>query len=186
MRGAGDTDDVVGRARADLTMPAPSALQRLVETSDGVGPAIGRLGLGLVILPHALQKVAGMFGGHGLSATYAGFTQQLHIPGPLAFLAIAMELVSSIALILGVFTRLAALGIVMMMVGAIAYVHLPNGYFMNWYGTKAGEGFEFHLLAIALGLTLMVLGGGRASIDRLFMGRRPMHGGSVPKAITVE
>jgi putative oxidoreductase len=58
------------------------------------------------------------------------------------------------------------------MVGAILTTHIPNGFFMNWTGTQAGEGFEYHLLAIGLALVVMIVGGGAASIDRLLLKRR--------------
>ena len=178
----GDTDDVVGRSRASVATPPRSLLQRIARTDERLAPAIARLGLGVVILPHALQKVFGWFGGGGFSATYGAFTNMMSIPGPLAFLAIVTELVCSIALIVGALTRLAALGIIAIMLGAIAYVHVPHGFFMNWTGQKAGEGFEYHLLAIALGLVCVFAGGGSASVDRALMRRRPMNGGSVDDA----
>jgi len=53
------------------------------------------------------------------------------------------------------------------MAGAIVTVHLRNGFFMNWSGNQTGEGFEFHLLALAMVAALILGGGGRASIDRI-------------------
>jgi putative oxidoreductase len=175
----GDTDDVLGHARADVTTPNGSLLHRLVRTDARLAPTIARLGLGLVMLPHALQKAFGWFGGHGFTNTYNAFTNMMHIPGPLAFLAIVTEIVCSIALVFGALTRLAAAGIIGVMLGAMAYAHVPNGFFMNWTGQQGGEGYEYHLLAIALGIVAIIAGGGRASVDRLLMRRRPMEGGSV-------
>jgi putative oxidoreductase len=175
----GDTDDVLGRARAEVTAPNASLLNRLVRTDGRIAPTIARLGLGLVMLPHALQKTFGWFGGPGFENAYQAFTTKMQIPGPLAFLAIVTEIVCSVALIFGALTRAAAAGIIGVMLGAIVYAHLPNGFFMNWSGQQAGEGFEYHLLAIALGLVALLAGGGRASVDRLLMTRRPMPGGSV-------
>lgn len=63
------------------------------------------------------------------------------------------------------FTRLGAFGILCNMIGAIFPGHLPHGFFMNWFGKQAGEGFEYHLLVIAIALTLLVTGGGRWSVD---------------------
>jgi putative oxidoreductase len=176
----GDTDDVVGRARAHLAEPGRSHLRRLVATSAGAAPALARLTLGIVMLPHALQKTFGWCGGAGFGAAYEGF-QQMGIPGPLAFLAIWAELLGAVGLILGAFTRAAAAAIIAVMLGAIAIVHLPHGFFMNWSGKQAGEGYEYHLLAIALGLVCLLEGGGRASIDRLLMRWRPANGGSVSR-----
>lgn len=175
----GDTDDVLGQARSDIAAPNGSLLHRLVRTDRRLAPTVARLGLAVVMLPHALQKAFGWFGGRGFAATYEAFTAKMNIPGPLAFLAIGTEIVCSITLLFGALTRLAAAGIIAVMLGAIAVVHLPNGFFMNWSGQKAGEGYEYHLLAITLGIALVLAGGGRASIDRLLMRRRPMEGGSV-------
>ena len=178
-RRPGDTDDVLGHARADVTTPSNSLLSRIVRTDGRLAPTVARLGLGLVMLPHALQKAFGWFGGYGFEATYNAFTTKMNIPGPLAFLAIVTEIVCSVALVFGALTRLAAAGIIGVMLGAIVYAHLPNGFFMNWNGNQSGEGYEYHLLAIALGLVAILAGGGRASVDRLLMKRRPMEGGSV-------
>jgi len=129
-----------------------------------------RLGLAIVILPHGLQKVVGWFGGAGLAGTYDRFTEGMGIPAVLAVLVIAAESLGSVALILGFLTRLAAFGILCVMVGAIAMVHWQHGFFMNWTGQKAGEGFEFHLLAITLALGLLIGGAGRWSIDAAMAG----------------
>lgn len=51
------------------------------------------------------------------------------------------------------------------MVGVALTSHLPRGFFMNWTGTQGGEGFEYHLLALALALPIVVGGGGAASVD---------------------
>ena len=179
----GDTDDMIGHARAHLVEPGRSFFQRFIATSTRIAPAVARLSLGLVMLPHALQKTVGWFGGRGYGATYAGFVK-MGIPGPLAFLAIAAELLGALALIFGVLTRLGALAVIAVMIGAIALVHVPHGFFMNWAGTKAGEGFELHLLAIALGVVCLLEGGGRASIDRALMWWRPAPGGSVSPALS--
>ena len=63
-------------------------------------------------------------------------------------------------------------GIVTNMLVAIAMVHLPFGFFMNWFGTKQGEGFEFHLLAIGLGLAVLIGGSGALSIDHALARRK--------------
>src|SRR5580692_8580690 len=143
------------------------ALQLLVKTDNSFAPLIARLTLGIVMFPHGAQKALGWFGGYGFSGTMNFFTQSMHIPAPLAFLAIAAEFAGSIGLILGCLSRVAAFGIATNMVVAIATVHSANGFFMNWYGTQKGEGFEYHLLAIGLALIVIVHGAGAASLDRL-------------------
>ena len=92
------------------------------------------------------------------------------IPAALAFLAIAAEFFGGLGLVVGFLGRIAAFGIVSNMVVAILMVHLPYGFFMNWAGNQKGEGFEYHLLAIALGLAILVKGSGAFSIDRLLTG----------------
>ena len=124
-----------------------------------------RLMLGIVFFPHGAQKMLGWFGGNGFTGTMGFFTSQ-GIPAPFAFLAIAAEFFGSLGLFVGLLGRVAAFGIFCNMVVAILAVHAPNGFFMNWFGKKAGEGFEYHLLAIGLAVAIMIGGSGAASIDR--------------------
>jgi putative oxidoreductase len=140
-------------------------MNALFRTPDSSSLMVVRLALGIVMLPHGLQKTLGLFGGGGFSGTMGFFTGQ-GMPAALAFLVILAESAGSLGLIVGFLTRIAALGIGCVMVGAIFMVHLPNGLFMNWDGKQAGEGFEYHLLAIGMALALLLGGGGRASIDR--------------------
>ena len=126
---------------------------------------MARLALGLVMFPHGAQKMLGWFGGNGFTATIGFFTGQ-GIPAPLAFLDIVAEFFGSLGLIVGLLGRVAAFGNFCVMVVAILAVHLPNGFFMNWSGQQAGEGFEYHLLAIALALVVMIGGSGAMSFDR--------------------
>jgi len=142
-------------------------VRRALSTDDAKTSAFQRIALAAVVLPHGLQKVFGWFGGWGLSGTIGWFESALGVPAPIASLVIASDFAGSIALALGLFTRLTALGSALTMLGAIVMFHAPNGFFMNWSGTKAGEGFEFHLLALALSLPLVVRGGGAWSLDRL-------------------
>lgn len=139
----------------------------LCTTDDDPGSLILRVILGGVFFPHGAQKALGWFGGHGLAPTLAYFQQTFGIPTALACLIIAAEFLGAIALVCGLLTRVAAFGIFAVMAGAVAMVHWQNGFFMNWAGNQAGEGFEYHLLAMGIALTLMIRGGGRASLDRL-------------------
>lgn len=140
-------------------------LSSIFRTSDDIGAFIARITLGIVILPHGLQKLLGLFGGAGYSATVEYFVSS-GIPAFVAILLIVGESFGAIGLIVGFLSRLAALGITIIMLGAIVTVHLQNGFFMNWGGTAAGEGFEFHLLAVGLGLIVLFKGGGVWSVDR--------------------
>src|SRR5437867_10394447 len=118
-------------------------LNKLFATDDSVAAAILRLMLGVVFFAHGAQKMLGWFGGFGFAGTMGFFTGAMHIPAPLAFLAIAAEFFGSLGLILGFLTRIAAFGIAANMVVAIGKVHSAFGFFMNWSGTQKGEGFEY-------------------------------------------
>lgn len=143
-----------------------SALTRLVlGTSAGWSGLLARLVLAVVMFPHGAQKVLGWFGGYGFEGTLGFLSGQIGLPKPLAALVILIEFVGPMLLVLGLGTRLAALGLVAVMVGAIATVHAQYGFFMNWSGAQAGEGFEYHLLVIALALVLVLQGGGKLSLD---------------------
>ncbi len=142
-------------------------IKKLLETNDDITGFVLRVLLGVVMLPHGAQKLLGWFGGYGFSGTMGFFTGKLGIPAVFTFLVIMSEFFGSLALIAGAITRLAAFGAGCVMLGAILMVHLPNGFFMNWAGKQQGEGFEFHLLAIAIAVALMIIGGGRWSIDDL-------------------
>lgn len=143
-------------------------LDKFFETRDDVGLLVARLVLGMVILPHGLQKTLGLFGGGGFSGTM-GFLTQEGLPPIIAFLVIIAESFGALGLIIGFLSRLGAFGIGLNMLGAIFLVHLPNGFFMNWFGTQQGEGFEYHLLAIGLCLVVLIGGGGKWSVDRLLV-----------------
>lgn len=143
-----------------------SLRERITETDARLAFTIARVGLGVVMFPHGAQKVLGWYGGAGFGSAYTFFVSNLHIPAPLAVFTILAELLASVALVLGVLTRVAAFVVLATMVAAIALVHAPNGFFMNWYGAKQGEGFEYHLLAATLALVCLVSGGGRLSVDR--------------------
>jgi putative oxidoreductase len=119
------------------------------------------------MLPHGAQKLFGWFGGFGFTNTMTYFTQTAGLPWIIAFLIVMGESLGSLGLILGFFTRLSALGLICIMVGAIITVHIPNGFFMNWFGKQAGEGFEYHLLVIGMSIPLLISGGGKYSVDVL-------------------
>jgi putative oxidoreductase len=140
-------------------------MERFLETDDSWPLAFQRCVLGGVLFAHGAQKLMGWFGGYGLAATMHYFVGTLHVPAPLAFLVILAESFGAVGLILGLGTRLAALGAAAVMTGAIFLSHLPNGFYMNWSGDQKGEGFEYHLLALALAVPLIVRGGGRYALD---------------------
>ena len=142
-------------------------LKTLTSSANDYALTLLRLVAGVVFFAHGAQLGLGWFGGYGYSGTMGFMTQQLHIPAPFAFLATAAQLLGGLGLIFGLLTRIAAFGIVVTMAVAALLNHLPNGLFMNWYGSQKGEGFEYHLLAIAIAIVLMVRGAGALSLDRL-------------------
>jgi putative oxidoreductase len=139
-------------------------MKRLMSTTNDVALTFLRLVLGVVFFAHGAQKLLGWFGGYGFHGTI-GFFGHVGIPAPVALLIICTEFFGGLGLIVGLLTRIAALGIGVEMTGAIFLVHLPNGFFMNWYGTQKGEGFEYHLLAIAIAGALLLRGAGKFSVD---------------------
>ena len=139
--------------------------RKLLATSDDGVLLLLRLALGIVMLPHGAQKALGWFGGPGVEGI-TGYFGQMGIPAFLTMLVIAAEFLGSILLVIGFLGRVAAFGILCVMLGAIFLVHVPNGFFMNWSGQQAGEGFEFHLLVAAMSLAIIWRGSGAASIDR--------------------
>jgi putative oxidoreductase len=140
--------------------------RKLLATSGDWTLTLLRLVLGVVFFFHGAQKALGWFGGYGFTGTMGFFTGMLHIPAPFAFLAICAEFLGGIGLIAGALGRIAAFGIATNMLVAIVMVHSHFGFFMNWSGQQKGEGFEYHLLAIAIALVLMARGSGCFSVDR--------------------
>jgi len=125
-----------------------------------------RLALGIVVFAHGAQKVLGWFGGAGFGKTIEIFTMQLAYPLWMVLLLMFIEFCGSIGLIVGLMTRLSALGIAASMVVCAYQNHLQNGFFMNWFGLQAGEGIEYHLLVLGMCCALMVRGGGNMAMDR--------------------
>lgn len=142
-------------------------MQALFKTDESWAGLILRLALGGVIFAHGAQKLLGWYGGFGFEGTMGFFTQKMGLPWLIAFLVIIGESIGSLGLIAGLFTRFTAASFIVIMLGAIVTVHLPQGFFMNWFGQQQGEGFEFHLLVIAMSLALLVIGGGKWSLDGL-------------------
>ncbi len=137
----------------------------ITERSDRAA-LIARLTLGLVVFPHGAQKLFGMFGGYGFSNTMDYFTTHIHLPWVLAFLVIMIESIGAICLIAGFATRFWAIAMFINFVGIIVTSHIKHGFFMNWnMMPDTPEGFEYHLLIIGLCVILIVVGGGKWSVD---------------------
>ena len=140
-------------------------MKAFFQTDENINNLIIRVMLGIVVFPHGAQKLLGWFGGYGLEGTLGFFTDKLGVPLIIAILIILGESLGALSLITGFLTRFCEMGVLMIMSGAIVMSHGANGFFMNWSGKQAGEGFEYHILAIALCIPLLISGGGRFSAD---------------------
>jgi putative oxidoreductase len=117
------------------------------------------LALATVFISHGAQKMFGWFGGPGLEATIAGMGK-MGIPAPLAFLAAFTELFGGLAVLTGLLSRLASLGLFITMLVALFGAHLKSGFFLP-------AGFEYTFTLAAVALTLILTGPGRIAIADL-------------------
>jgi putative oxidoreductase len=142
----------------------------LFATSASWSLLIVRLFLGVIFFAHGAQKLFGWFGGPGLKGTIGYFRSSLNVPPALTVLAALTECFGGVAVFVGVLTRLAALGLIVVMLIAIAKVHWPHGFFLNFsLQPGKGHGLEYNFALIGMALALLVGGGGALSIDRLIL-----------------
>jgi putative oxidoreductase len=139
----------------------------MFKTDNSIPLFLIRLSLGAVMFAHGAQKALGWYGGPGIEKTIQIFTSKMNFPVWLILLLVVIEFFGSLGLIVGFLTRLAALGIGTSLAVCAYLNHFQNGFFMNWFGTQKGEGFEFHVLAVGIALALVIKGGGFLSIDRV-------------------
>ena len=139
-------------------------MNALFQTDGGWAAFVLRIVLGVVFFAHGAQLGLGWFGGHSFRESVAQFGK-MGMPAPVAALVILAQLLGGLGLLAGLLTRIVAFGIFVVMLGAIFLVHIKVGFFMNWYGQRQGEGFEYHLLAIAMAIALMIMGAGNFSLD---------------------
>lgn len=138
------------------------------ELTDAVAPLLIRIPLGLIFLAHGSQKLLGLFGGSGLTATFSVFEQKFGIPPLFTLLAIIAEFGGGFGVLTGFLTRISAAGIASVMMVAMYKVHWSHGFFMNAACTPGtGHGIEFTLALLGMALFLVVTGGGKWCIDRL-------------------
>jgi putative oxidoreductase len=134
----------------------------IVDSSLGL--LVLRLALGAVFFAHGGQKVFGWFGGFGLEGTI-GFMTGMGIPAVLAYIAIFTEFFGGLAILAGLLTRPAALGLAITMLVAIFKVHIGAGFF-------APNGYEFPLALAAIAISLLISGPGKYSLDAKLTGRK--------------
>lgn len=147
-------------------------LNRILKTSDSWSLLVLRLLLGIVIFPHGTQKLFGWFGGYGFAGTMNYFTQTVGMPRLLGFVVILLETFGVVALMAGFATRLMALLFSLLALGIVVTSHIQHGFFMNWYGAQAGEGFEYFILWLGICGALLIAGGGVYSADKALSERR--------------
>jgi len=154
--------------RPTASSPTRALLSKLVVTDRDPAATVARVSLGAILFPHGAQHALGWFGGYGFSGTLGWMTGTLGIPAPIAAFGIVVELVAPVLLVLGLGGRATALLLIGFMAKA-GSTHLANGFFMNWFGGMGpgAEGFEYHLLAIALATIVAIKGMGRYSLDRV-------------------
>ena len=132
-------------------------------------PLVIRLALGIIFIAHGGQKLFGLWGGAGLSATIEIFEKNMGIPPPLTVMAAAAEFFGGIALVVGLLTRAASLSLGIVMVVAIFQAHLSHGFFINWEQAPGrGHGIEYNIALLSMCVALLISGPGKLSLDRLF------------------
>jgi putative oxidoreductase len=143
-----------------------NSTQKLFQTTPQWHLVAARLTLAIILFPHGAQKMLGWFGGYGFSGTMNYFTGAAHLPWIIGLLVIIIEFFAPLFLAAGLAARLWALLVIADMIGIIFKSHLSNGFFMNWFGTQQGEGYEYHLLVIGLAIVVLLGGAGKWSADR--------------------
>jgi putative oxidoreductase len=135
-------------------------LRKIVLSKAGLEALALRLPIGFILAAHGSQKLFGWFGGYGLEGT-GQFMDSLGLhPGLLmAVLAGSAEFFGGIALMLGLFTRLAAASCAITLLVALVVVHLGHGFFMDTHG------IEYALALLSATTALLIMGGGSYSID---------------------
>lgn len=146
-------------------------ISRIPGDKEGLAQLFLRVMLGVVMFPHGAQKAFGWFHGPGRATTVEAFSS-LGFPPWSTYVLIFLESGGALLLIAGFLTRVWGLGFLVTISVCMVLNHIPNGFFMNWYGQQQGEGYEYHLLIIGISLALIAGGGGRYSLDYLLGGRK--------------
>ena len=140
---------------------SPSSLFAATPRHQGVGITILRVITGIVFSAHGYQKLF-VYGMAGVQGAFAKMGAPMPtITGPLVGL---LEFFGGLALIVGLLSRLVAVGLAIDMLGAILLVHLANGFFLP-------AGYEFVLMLLAASLAIAFAGPGSLSADGMLAGR---------------
>lgn len=139
----------------------------ITKTEYSFSPLILRIAYAIVMFPHGAQKLIGWWGGFGYTGTMKYFTTEGGLSPLTAFLVIFLEFFGALLIFSGVLTRVVSFASIILFIGMIIAVHLPFGFFMDWHSNQGGEGYEYHILAIGILLSLLVSGAGNISVDKL-------------------
>ena len=142
-------------------------MNQILETANDPAFTIIRLVVGAMIFAHGAQKLVGWFGGYGFQGTMGYLTGTAGLPYVVALLVVLIEFFGGIGLVVGLGVRVAALGVIAVMIGAAVTQHRQHGFFMNWDGNQKGEGYEFHIVVVAAAAALVIRGGGAWALDTM-------------------
>jgi putative oxidoreductase len=142
-----------------------AALEAVLGTYPSWSHLVVRLALGVVFFAHGAQKGFGWYGGPGLAGAIKMF-QGMAVPPAATVIAVLIEFVGACAMIVGFLARPAAVGIIVVMLVAIAKVHGKHGFFLNLGVPGKGPGYEFNVVLIAMALSILIGGAGILSVDR--------------------
>jgi putative oxidoreductase len=147
----------MARQTAKLYVPA---LGRIYAAAEEYATPLLRIALGGILIPHGMQKLFGAFGGMGLTANAALFDRLGYHPGMFWGTLVGLtEFIGGILLVLGLFTRGAALAVVIFMINGVYFTSKAGGFF--W--TKGGS--EFAILILFAALFFLIRGAGAWSLD---------------------
>jgi putative oxidoreductase len=148
----------MARGTQKLYIPA---LGKFYDATEDYAVPLLRIALGGILIPHGMQKLFGAFGGMGLSGNAALFDRIGYSPGMFWGTLVGLtEFIGGILLVIGLFTRGAALAVVIFMLNAVYFTSKTGGFFWTTRGS------EFSILLLAVALFLLIRGGGAYSLDR--------------------
>jgi putative oxidoreductase len=137
------------------------ALGGLYSGLSDLAQVLLRVALGGILIPHGMQKLFGTFAGLGISGNAALFDKLGYAPGMFwGTLVGCTEFIAGILLVLGLFTRPAALAVVIFMINAVYFTSKAGGFFWTTRGS------EFSILILVVAFYLFIRGSGPWSLDR--------------------
>jgi putative oxidoreductase len=143
-------------------------IKALLQTDSDYVYTFLRIIAGSIVFPYGMQKLFGWFsapafGPPGIKSSLEQLKVR-KVPKFIAWLVIIGQSFGSIALISGFLGRIAAGGLFIIFTGALMD-HLPDGWALNWFGSKKGEGVEYFVLLLSLLFVIVLKGSGALSVD---------------------